>query len=114
MRVSTIPFAKPLASACAPLAVSAVAVMATMLLCATGAAEMWLSRPRGVRGLLRSLFTRSATAPDLTSRDTVSTSRVGSLDSRTRGRPTSASVSVVTGVTRRSASASYTWSAVLT
>ncbi len=82
------------------------AVIATMLLCATGSAVTALSSPRVVRSVPRFARTRRATELEVTSRATVSTSRVGSLDSRTIGRPTRLSLSRGAGLISRSASAS--------
>ena len=80
--------------------------MATMLLCATGSAVTDLRRAPIARSESRSLRTRRATEVEVTSRETVSTSRVGSLDSRMMGSPIRLSPSRGAGLTSRSASAS--------
>ena len=104
---STIAFAKPLARSARPSRVERLAVMATMLLCATGSAVTWSSRARGVRAVSESLFTRSATRR----RSRAATrSRRRASGRWTRGRAggrRALRCRVVTGVTSRSASASY-------
>ena len=87
---------------------SAWAVIATMLLCATGSALTCVcSEIRALAQPELLLDALSATLRDVTSRAAVSTSRVGSLDSRIRGRPLSACLSLLAGMTSRSASALY-------
>jgi hypothetical protein len=76
------------------------------LLCATGSATTEPSRPLGVSSEPISVCTLSATSVFVTSREAVSTSRVGSTDSRINGRLVSVGSSAETGVTSMSAVAS--------
>ena len=106
VRSATTARAKAFASCCASRGSPASAVTATMLLCATGAASTRSSRACGlVSSSPRSSITRAATSRVVTRCAAVSTSRVGSLLSRSSDSPLSSRVSEGTGVTRRSASA---------
>jgi hypothetical protein len=91
-----------------------LATTATTLLSATGWA---LTEPRsdcGVRGESMAFFTRVATPILVTSLEAVSTSRVGSADSRISPRVLNTGSSPDTGVTRMSDWASYVLVAVKT
>ena len=93
----------------------ASAVTATMLLEATGSAVTFPSSFWGLSGESSVCLTRSATSMFVTRREAVSTSRVGSEDSGINpGRPIGNASVLDTGVISRSASASYTLSAVTT
>jgi hypothetical protein len=106
-RSATTPSANPFAMSRARSGESAVARIATMLLWATGSAFTSLSRSSGLSFRPSLSITRLATLRLVTTRLAVSTSRVGSLDSRMIGSPSSAFWSRLAGITSKSASARY-------
>ena len=105
------PWPNPLASCWAYRGESPVAVMATMLLCATGSALALFLMLVTLSVSLRSDLTREATSRLTISRAAVSTSRVGSLEVLMSGRPLVAGSSEGAGVTSMSVAASYCLSA---
>jgi hypothetical protein len=106
VRSATAARPKAFASRCASRGVSPDAVMATMLLCATGSTLMRFRSASGESGEASSRFTSRATSTFWISRAAVVTSRVGSLARRMSPRPRTAVWSSGTGVTSMSVLAS--------